>query len=111
VIDAVGRASAVTPFLPLLARDAVFANYGLDDTAQYSLDVLAAPSPFSVRGQDGYSEHEAHEPVLRNWQAGLLDAQDFLGDLEHPYALEDINEALAAVRDRRALKTLVKLKG
>ena len=111
VVDAVGRPSAIEPVLPMLAPDAILGIYGLDEVADYRLNPLAAPGRFSISGMGGYDEAEAHDTVMRFWGAGLLDARDFLGDLGKPYALADINDALTAVRERRALKTLVRLRG
>ena len=56
----------------------------------------------------GYDGGEVHDEVVALLRRGALDAGIWL-DFERPFALEDINNALDAVADRRLGKALVRL--
>ncbi len=109
IIDAVGNAVSLEAALPLLKRNGVIAIYGLDDAAASRLDPRRAPGTF-IFYQGGYDEAESHEAIIRFMQAGLLQARHYLTNLDRPFPLAEIATALAAVKERSAVKALVQIK-
>lgn len=110
IIDAVGKARGVDAVLPRLRDGGTVAVYGFDDFMGYALNPLAAPGSFRF-WKGGYDEAEVHDEVVRLMQEGRLDARPFLSNLDSPLPLARIAEALALVRERRAVKALVRLRG
>ncbi len=109
VIDAVGKRSAADLGLSLLAPGGTIGIYGIDDFGRLTLDPDSARGSFTFyRG--GYDEAETHEQVLGLFEAGGLDPSIWL-DLEHPFELDCINEALAATRRREVVKALIRIRG
>ena len=108
VVDAVGKAGGLNPVLHLLKQGAIVAVYGLDDATKFSMNPLCSSATFTFyRG--GYDEAETHESVIKYWREGKLNAKVFLTNYDSPFTLDQINEALAAVRDRKMVKALVRL--
>jgi 2-desacetyl-2-hydroxyethyl bacteriochlorophyllide A dehydrogenase len=108
IVDAVGKTDALNPYLGLLKPGGTVAVYGLDDAMTFRLNPLAARGTFTFY-KGGQDEAESHDAVVEFVRQGKLDAGAFLTNLDAPYALEQIGDALAAVRERRAVKALVKL--
>ena len=109
VIDAVGRVGAADLGLSLLAGGGVIGIYGIDDFGKLRLDPDAARGTFTCY-KGGYDEPETHGQVVERFAAGALDASIWL-DLERPFELDQINEAIEATRSRKAVKALVRIKG
>ena len=53
---------------------------------------------------------ESHSRVVDGVQQGRLDARLWI-DLEHPYALADIAQAVTDTRSRRVVKALIRVQG
>lgn len=106
-VDAVGRAGGLNLALPFLKAGGTLAMYGIDDWNQSFINPLLARGSFTFHN-DGYNELEAHDAVVGLVQSGALDAGLWL-DLEKPIPLEEINRAFDRVRDRSALKALMKI--
>jgi L-iditol 2-dehydrogenase len=106
-IDAVGRSGMLDLALPRTARGGCVGIYGMDSFGRYSLNPQLARGSFTFYN-GGYDEAETHEQVLGFWGAGKLHPDIWL-DLEHPFQLEQIGEALEAASSRRLVKALVKL--
>jgi L-iditol 2-dehydrogenase len=109
VIDAVGRPGQIDLALPVLRPGGTVGIYGIDAFGRCPINAQLARGSFTFYNR-GYDEGETHQQVLDFWQAGRLDAGIWL-DLEHPFALEQIGEAFATVRERRLVKALVRLSG
>ncbi|MCL6430578.1 MAG: zinc-binding dehydrogenase [Anaerolineae bacterium] len=107
IIDAVGRRGEVDRVLPSLRPGGTVGIYGIDDYADCAIHPHHSRRSFTVYN-GGYDEAEAHGRVVTLWQQGRLDARLWL-DLDHPFALDRIAEAMAAVRERRLVKALVRL--
>jgi threonine dehydrogenase-like Zn-dependent dehydrogenase len=107
VIDAVGKAALADLGLQLLKAGGTIGIYGMDEAADIRLNPGAARGTFTVN-KNHYDEAETHNAVIEALQAQKLDASIWL-DLEHPFALADINDAFEAVRSRQAIKALVRL--
>ena len=107
VIDAVGKSGTLDQGLPHIAPGATIGIYGMDSFGRYTLNPQRTRHTFTIY-QGGYDEPETHERVLEFWQAGKLKPEIWL-DLEHPYELEQLGEALEAVERRKLVKALVRL--
>jgi len=108
VIDAVGKAGALDAALPALARGGACGIYGIDDFGKCALNPTRARGSFTFRNE-GYDEEETHEDVIRFMLDGKLDAGVWL-DLDDAYPLAEINRAFDAVRARRHVKALIRLR-
>jgi len=107
IIDAVGKATTLDDVLPLLRAGGTVGVYGIDDYGGSVLHVHRAPGTFTCYG-GGYDEAETHHRVLALMATGRLRAEHWL-DLEHPFSLDEIGDAIEAVRQRRMVKALVRL--
>jgi L-iditol 2-dehydrogenase len=109
VIDAVGRSGTLDLGLPHIAAGATIGIYGMDSFGRYSLNPQLTRHTFTVY-QGGYDEGETHARVLEFWRAGKLKPEIWL-DLDHPYELEQLGQALEDVEQRKSVKALVRLHG
>jgi len=109
VIDAVGKVGLGDLGLALLRAGGTIGIYGIDDYGKCLLNPDAARGSFAVY-RDYLDEAETHDQVVALYQAGELDASVWL-DLAHPFALDQIADAFEAVRARRVVKALVRLRG
>jgi D-arabinose 1-dehydrogenase-like Zn-dependent alcohol dehydrogenase len=107
IIDAVGKAGTADHALPVLKVGGMLGIYGIDDYDRCQIHPNRARGTFTLF-KGGYDEAETHERVVGMMQAGTLRADRWL-DLEHPFALDEINEAMAAVTARKVVKALVRL--
>ncbi len=106
-IDAVGKPGQIDLALLCLKPGGTVGIYGIDEYGHCPINPQHARGTFTYYN-GGYDEEEAHERVIAFWQRGLLRAEHWL-DLEHPFPLTEISQALAAVRERRQVKALVRL--
>jgi len=104
-IDAVGKQGQINLVLPFLKPGGTVGIYGIDEYHRCTINPRLSRGTFTYYNE-GYDEAESHERVLALWQKGLLKASIWL-DLEHPFALDDIGQAIEAVRERRMVKALV----
>jgi len=109
VIDAVGKAALADVGLSLLAPGGTIGIYGIDDFGKVRVNPDAARGSFTVY-QGGYDEPETHEQVVERFVAGTLDASIWL-DLDNPFDLDDISDALEATRRREVVKALIRIRG
>lgn len=107
ILDTVGKIGQLDRVLSLLKPNGKAALYGVDDFGKVTINPSLAPGSFTY-ANPGYNEGEAHEAVVSYMQEGKLKPDDFL-DLEMIYPLDAINDAFDAVRQRRAVKAVVKL--
>jgi D-arabinose 1-dehydrogenase-like Zn-dependent alcohol dehydrogenase len=107
ILDAVGQVGQLDRVLSLLKPGGKVALYGVDDFGKVTINPGLTPGSFTF-ANPGYNEGEAHEAVVSYVQEGKLRAGDFC-DLETIYPLEAIHDAFEAVRQRRAIKAVVKL--
>ncbi|MHB9022822.1 MAG: zinc-dependent alcohol dehydrogenase [Armatimonadota bacterium] len=107
IIDAVGKCGALDDLLPCVKDGGVVSIYGIDDFGACRLTPTRARGSFTYANH-GYDEAETHHRVIDFMQQGKLDAGIWL-DLAHPFPLERITDAFAAVERREVVKALVKL--
>ncbi len=108
-IDALGRVGVADLALALLRPGGTLGIYGVDDYDRCTLLPTRARGSFTFYN-GGYDEGETHEQVLLGLHNGLLDASVWL-DLDRPYPLEEIGQAFEALRARRAVKALIRIRG
>ena len=108
-IDAVGKVGLGDLGLALLKPGGTIGIYGIDDFGRCTLNPDSARGTFTVY-KDYLDEAETHQRVVELFQAGRLDASLWL-DLEHPFELAQIRDALEAVRTRKMVKALVRIRG
>jgi D-arabinose 1-dehydrogenase-like Zn-dependent alcohol dehydrogenase len=109
MIDAVGKLGQLDRVLPLLRPEGTVAIYGVDDYGKVTITPQSAPGSLTFANK-GYFELDTHEQVVELMHQGRLRPEHYV-DLEHIFPLAEMNEALAAVRERRAIKAVVKLGG
>jgi D-arabinose 1-dehydrogenase-like Zn-dependent alcohol dehydrogenase len=108
VIDALGRKTSVQDSLGQVSRGGTFGIYGVDDFGQAAIDPFKARGPFRWNPNE-YDEAETHAEVIDGILSGKLDASIWL-DLDHPYPLEQIEEAYQALRRKEIIKALIQIK-
>lgn len=109
IIDAVGKTGQVDRVLGRLRPGGTLGIYGIDDFGRCPLNPQLARGSFTFYN-GGYDEAETHERVLAFMTEGKLDAEIWL-DLEHPFGLAEIHQALAALRQRRMVKAVIRVAG
>jgi threonine dehydrogenase-like Zn-dependent dehydrogenase len=107
VIDAVGSGAIANAALPLVKMGGTIGIYGViaDDTV--TLDKHKGPYNFNLimhQWPTRFRERAAMEPLCEWIRTGQLAATDFI---THEFQLEQINEALAAVRAGDVIKALL----
>ena len=107
VIDSVGKAASIAAAVPQLAVDGTIGIYGMDEVAASAIPWGAARGDFRVKSNQ-YDEADTHDAVLHLFEIGKLDPTIWL-ELDEPYPLDNIADAIQAVRDRERVKPLVKL--
>ena len=110
VLDAVGQKEVADMALPCLKAGGHYALYGIDDFRQVLLNPALARGSFTFHGPGDYDEAETHQRVCEFVLQGKLEAGLWY-DVSRPFTLTQINEALAAIKDRRTVKALVDLQG
>lgn len=108
VIDATGKNGALDGAMQFVASDGFVSIYGVDDFGKCCVNPSHARGSFSYLNR-GYDEAETHDEVVAFVRQGKLDAGIWL-NLDSPYALERINDAFDAVRERKVVKALVRLR-
>lgn len=108
VIDAVGSPKCINAGLPLVRMGGSVCVYGVLAERQLTIDKAAGPYNFNLlihQWPTRRREREA-QPTLCDWIAqGHLRADEFV---THEYPVEQIGEALAAVRSGQVVKCLLK---
>ncbi len=107
VVDSIGKVTVTDLACGALKTGGTIGIYGIDDMGKVRINPGAARGTFTF-AEPGYDEAEAHEAVIQYMKDGKLDASVWM-DLDKVYSLDEINDALAAVADRKAIKVLVKL--
>lgn len=108
IIDSVGKAGMADCLLPSLKAGGRYMTYGLDDCGAITFNASLARGAFTVM-PCSYDESETHKLVCDAILTGKLDASLWY-DTAAPYPLTQINEAFAAVRNRKNIKSLVFLR-
>ncbi len=107
VIDAVGSKNSSQNALEQVNRNGTLGIYGVDDLGQPLLDPFRARGPFRFHPNE-YDEAETHSAVVDFILAGKLDAGEWM-DLDNPHPLETISSVYEQLRQKQAVKALIKL--
>ncbi|MCD7895338.1 MAG: zinc-binding dehydrogenase [Planctomycetaceae bacterium] len=107
IIDAVGKKESLTPYMPILKEGGTAAVYGMDDYYNYTFNPILGPTSFRWYNAI-YDEAETHEEVMDLIRAKKLDAANWI-DMSANYTWENATEAYADVRNKKAIKTALKL--
>ena len=110
LIDATGKKETLTPYMSMLMEDGTAAVYGMSDFYSYTFNPILGPKSFRFFNSYAgvYDEPETHEEVIDLIRAGKLDASNWL-DKEHIFTWENAPEAYTWVREKKAVKALIKL--
>lgn len=101
LIDSVGNEQQTMMALPYVKKGGVVGVYGINEPVNL-------PAGDYIRHDDSYLEGETHDRVVEGVRKGFYRAELFY-DVEHPYPLEDISDALEMLRKREWPKALVRL--
>ncbi len=108
VIDAVGHENIINAALPLIKMGGSIGVYGVIAAENVSLQKHKGPYNFNLfmhQWPTRHRERAAQEPLCAWIREGKLKTEEFI---THEFAIEDINEALAAVKGGTVLKALLR---
>ena len=110
IIDATGKKETLTPYMPALREGGTAALYGMNDFKSYTIGPVPGPKFFRFFNSYAgiYDEAETHEEVIDLIRAGKLDAGNWL-DKEHIFTWDNAPEAYDHVRNKKAVKAVIKL--
>jgi len=106
-IDAVGKPGQADLAIVALKPGGVIGVYGLDEFNALTLSLGKVWKPFRFHPLS-YDEAEAHDAVVEYVRLGKLRAEPFM-DLHGAFELENLAAAFEHVRQRQAVKALVRL--
>jgi 2-desacetyl-2-hydroxyethyl bacteriochlorophyllide A dehydrogenase len=108
VIDAVGRPELIEAGLPLLKRGGSMCVYGFyAGLKEFSVGNALADYNFNLfvhQWPTRLYEKEAQRPLCEWVREGKLSASEFI---THRFGIDEIDQALAAVRERKVIKALL----
>ncbi len=107
IIDATGQKETLTPYMSTLKEGGTAAVYGMDDYYNYTFNPILGPVSFRWFNAV-YDEAETHEEVMDLIRAKKLDAGNWI-DRKAVYTWDNATEAYADVRNKKAVKTALKL--
>ncbi|MBI2050340.1 MAG: alcohol dehydrogenase catalytic domain-containing protein [Parcubacteria group bacterium] len=107
IIDAVGKSKTLNHVLPLLKKSGRIGVYGLDEYLDYKIDIAQVQGDFNYYDGRTYDEGSAHDAIIHFIKNKRLNAWDYL-DKNHVYPLEKIEDALAAGKTRKVLKSVIR---
>lgn len=108
IIDATGKKESLNPYLGCLREGGTLGVYGMDDLNSYALNPTLLKGDFFRIYNGGYCEPETHDRVIQLLREGKLDAGAWI-DREHVFTWENAAEAYTFVREKKAIKAVVKL--
>lgn len=110
LIDATGKKETLTPYMPTLREGGTAALYGMSDFTSYTIGPTSGPKYFRFYNSYAgiYDEAETHEEVIDLIRAGKLNAGSWL-DKEHIFTWDNAPEAYEYVRNKKAVKAVIRL--
>jgi len=109
IIDANGINGCLNVFMPCIRRGGTFACYGKDDWLNYAIPPFFGKTSFNFYN-NGYDVYEAHIPVLDYIRSGKLDAKAWIDD-DQIFTIDQTSEAYSHVEEKKAVKSIIKIKG
>jgi D-arabinose 1-dehydrogenase-like Zn-dependent alcohol dehydrogenase len=107
IIDATGKKETLTSYMAALKENGVAAVYGMDDYYSYTFNPILGPVSFRWFNAV-YDEASAHEEVMDLIRAKKLDAGNWI-DRSAIYTWDNAQDAYKDVREKKAIKTALKL--
>ncbi|MFV0529662.1 MAG: zinc-binding dehydrogenase [Lachnospiraceae bacterium] len=110
IIDATGKKETLTPYMQMLKEGGTAAVYGMSDFYNYTFNPILGPKSFRFFNSyaNTYDEEETHEEVIELIRQGKLDAGNWI-DREHIFTWDNAPEVYEHVRNRKAIKSILKL--
>ncbi len=110
IIDATGKKETLTPYMPTLREGGTAALYGMSDFTSYTIGPTGGPKYFRFFNSYAgiYDEAETHDEVIDLIRAGKLNASAWI-DHEHIFTWDNAAEAYEHVRNKKAVKAVIKL--
>jgi threonine dehydrogenase-like Zn-dependent dehydrogenase len=108
VIDAVGSPAIVNAALPLIKLGGTIGIYGVISDETLTIDKSKGPYNFNLFVHQWPTRHReaaAQQPLCEWIRQGVLKASDFI---THEFRLDQVGEALAAVRSGAVVKALLR---
>jgi len=108
VIDAVGKGEIINLALPMIRMGGSICVYGVIAESSVTIEKGKGPYNFNLfihQWPTRFREKAAMEPLCEWIRAGKLRADEFI---THQFPLEQINDALAAVRDGQVIKAILR---
>ena len=108
VVDAVGHEQIINSALPLIRLGGTVGVYGVIAATALTVEKTRAPYNFNLivhQWPTRWREREAQAPLCQWIREGKLAASEFI---THTYRIEQIAEAVAAVRAGEAVKCLLR---
>jgi len=109
-IDAVGSQASANIAVAALKDGGILGIYGLNEMGRITLNPSLARGTFTFSDK-GYTEHETHTRVVNFIKAGKLDASIWLTNIKEPWPLDALPDAIAATRQRKVIKALIRIRG
>ncbi len=107
VVDAVGHEALINQALPLIKMGGSICVYGVIAAPSLPVNKSTGPYNFNLyvhQWPTRWREREAQAPLCQWIREGKLKASEFI---THEFPLEQINEALAAVKSGQVIKCLL----
>jgi len=107
IVDAVGSGAIINAGMPLVKMGGSIGVYGVIADESISLEKGKGPYNFNLfmhQWPTRYREKAAMEPLCEWIRTGKLAASEFI---THEFKLEEINDALAAVKSGEVIKALL----
>ena len=110
LIDATGVKETLTPYMSMLQEGGTVAVYGMNDFYSYTFNPILGPKSFRFYNSYAgvYDEAETHKEVNELIRAGKLDANNWL-DKENIFTWDNAPDAYTHVREKKAIKAVIKL--
>lgn len=108
VIDAVGSPACINAALPLIKMGGTVGVYGVIADSQITVDKAQGPYNFNLlihQWPTRCRERQAQQPLCERIRSGGLNAAPFV---THQFPIEQIGEALQAVRSGEVVKCLLR---
>ncbi len=108
VIDAVGSPDIINQALSLIKMGGTIGVYGVIGAETFTLEKNKGPYNFNLlihQWPTRHREHAAQAPLCEWIREGKLKAEEFI---THEFPIEQINDALDAIRRREVIKALLR---
>ena len=106
IIIAVNNYDLINDAFSYLQRNGKIGIYGVANVPGFNLNWSKAPTTWSLTSMD-YDERISHQQVIDSIKTNIVDPKKFYS---HIVDLENINEGFKLLKEKKALKVIVKIK-